>query len=90
MLIGNMELHGNSVTHAQESVARKARFPQVLGKGEISVKAIQVAKGARVLVNDSHDELPASLRRRRSPAVVIDPDTRLCLGWRDPGRSAKP
>jgi hypothetical protein len=64
ILICNMERQGDSMVYAQETIAMKAQFIQLLGKGEVPTEALKLLKAAHVLVNYYHDETPEGLRRQ--------------------------
>jgi hypothetical protein len=69
ILICNMERQGDSMAYAQETIAMKAQFIQLLGKGEVPTEAVKLLKAAHVLVNYYHDETPEGLRRQWSRGV---------------------
>lgn len=69
ILICNMERQGDSMAYAQETIAMKAQFIQLLGKGEVPTEAVKLLKAAQVLVNYYHDETPQGLRRQWSSGV---------------------
>ncbi len=58
-----MERQANSLDYARDTIAMKAQFIQLLGKGDISVEAMQLLKAAGVRVNYYHDESADGLRR---------------------------
>lgn len=64
ILICNMERQGDSMAYAQETIAMKAQFIQLLGKGEVPVEAVKLLHDAGVIVNYYHDETPEGLRRQ--------------------------
>lgn len=64
ILICNMERQGDSMAYAQETIAMKAQFIQLLGKGDVPEEAVKLLKAAGVLVNYYHDETPEGLRRQ--------------------------
>lgn len=64
ILICNMERQGDSMAYAQETIAMKAQFIQLLGKGEVPVETVKLLNAAGVLVNYYHDETPEGLRRQ--------------------------
>ncbi|MDB6005176.1 MAG: Glycerophosphoryl diester phosphodiesterase [Prosthecobacter sp.] len=69
VLICNMERQGGSMVYAQETIAMKAQFIQLLGKGEIPVEAVKLLNAAGVRVNYYHDETPEGLRRQWNSGV---------------------
>jgi glycerophosphoryl diester phosphodiesterase len=69
ILICNMERQSESMLYAQETIAMKAQFIQLLGKGEVPVEAVKLLNAAGVLVNYYHDETPEGLRRQWSSGV---------------------
>lgn len=69
ILICNMERQSDSLAYAQETIAMKAQFIQLLGKGEVPVEAVKLLKGAGVRVNYYHDESPEGLRRQWNAGV---------------------
>jgi glycerophosphoryl diester phosphodiesterase len=69
ILICNMERQGESMAYAQDTIAMKAQFIQLLGKGEVPVEAVKLLNAAGVLVNYYHDETPEGLRRQWSSGV---------------------
>ena len=64
ILICNMERQGDSLVYAQETIAMKAHFIQLLGKGEMPTEAIDLLRRAGVRINYYHDETPEGLRRQ--------------------------
>ncbi|MCF7784703.1 MAG: hypothetical protein K9N47_01195 [Prosthecobacter sp.] len=62
ILICNMERQGDSMAYAQETIAMKAQFIQLLGKGEVPVETVKLLNAAGVLVNYYHDDPPEGLR----------------------------
>jgi len=52
------------MAYAQETIAMKAQFIQLLGKGDVPEEAVKLLKAAGVLVNYYHDETPEGLRRQ--------------------------
>ena len=69
LLICNMERQGSSMAYAQETIAMKAQFIQLLGKGEVPVEAVKLLKDAGIRVNYYHDESPEGLRRQWDAGV---------------------
>lgn len=69
ILICNMERQGDSVAYAQETIAMKAAFIQLLGKGVVPVEAVKLLNEAGVKVNYYHDETPEGLRRQWQAGV---------------------
>lgn len=69
ILICNMERQGDSMAYAQETIAMKAQFIQLLGKGDVPDEAVKLLNAAGVLVNYYHDETPEGLRRQWSSGV---------------------
>jgi len=69
ILICNMERQGDSMAYARETIAMKAAFIQLLGKGEVPVEAVKALKAAGVRVNYYHDESPDGLRRQWQAGV---------------------
>ncbi|MDZ4403392.1 glycerophosphodiester phosphodiesterase family protein [Prosthecobacter sp.] len=69
ILICNMERQGDSMAYAQETIAMKAQFIQLLGKGEMPVEAVKLLNAAGVRVNYYHDESPEGLRRQWNAGV---------------------
>lgn len=69
ILICNMERQGDSLAYAQETIAMKAQFIQLLGKGEVPVEAVKMLNAAGVRVNYYHDETPDGLRRQWQAGV---------------------
>jgi len=69
ILICNMERQSDSMAYAQETIAMKAQFIQLLGKGEVPVEAVKLLNAAGVRVNYYHDESPTGLRRQWSAGV---------------------
>lgn len=64
ILICNMERQGGSMDYAKETIAMKAQFIQLLGKGEVPVEAVKLLNEAGVRVNYYHDETAEGLRRQ--------------------------
>jgi len=64
ILICNMERQGNSMVYAEETIAMKAQFIQLLGFGKVPVAAVKKLNDAGVRVNYYHDEAPEGLRRQ--------------------------
>lgn len=69
ILICNMERQGGSLEYARETIAMKAQFIQLLGKGEVPVEAVKMLNAAGVRVNYYHDESPEGLRRQWQAGV---------------------
>ena len=69
ILICNMERQSSSMDYAQDTIAMKAQFIQLLGKGEVPVNAIKLLKDAGIRVNYYHDESPEGLRRQWQAGV---------------------
>ena len=69
ILICNMERQDDSMTYAQETIAMKAQFIQLLGKGVVPVEAVKLLNAAGVRVNYYHDETPEGLRRQWQAGV---------------------
>lgn len=69
ILICNMERQNGSMVYAKETIAMKAQFIQLLGKGEVPVEAVKLLKAAGVHVNYYHDESPEGLRRQWDAGV---------------------
>lgn len=69
ILICNMERQKETTAYAQETIAMKAQFIQLLGKGEVPVEAVKLLNAAGVLVNYYHDETPEGLRLQWSSGV---------------------
>lgn len=69
ILICNMERQGSSAQYAQETIAMKAEFIQLLGKGEVPVEEVKQLRAAGVRVNYYHDETPDGLRRQWNAGV---------------------
>jgi glycerophosphoryl diester phosphodiesterase len=69
ILICNMERQNESMAYAQETIAMKAQFIQLLGKGEVPVEAVKLLNAAGVRVNYYHDETPEGLRRQWNSGV---------------------
>ena len=69
ILICNMERQSSSMSYAQDTIAMKAQFIQLLGKGEVPVEAIKLLKDAAIRVNYYHDESPEGLRRQWQAGV---------------------
>ena len=57
------------MAYAQETIAMKAQFIQLLGKGEVPVEAVKLLKDAGIRVNYYHDESPEGLRRQWKAGV---------------------
>lgn len=69
ILICNMERQNESMTYAQQTIAMKAQFIQLLGKGEVPLEAVKLLNAAGVRVNYYHDETPEGLRRQWNAGV---------------------
>ncbi len=69
ILICNMERQNESTIYAQETIAMKAQFIQLLGKGEVPAEAVKLLNAAGVRVNYYHDETPEGLRRQWNAGV---------------------
>ncbi|MGV3663625.1 MAG: glycerophosphodiester phosphodiesterase [Prosthecobacter sp.] len=69
ILICNMERQGGSLEYAKDTIAMKAQFIQLLGKGEVPVEAVKMLNEAGVHVNYYHDETPEGLRRQWQAGV---------------------
>lgn len=69
ILICNMERQNGSLAYAQATIAMKAQFIQLLGKGEVPVEVVKLLNAAGVRVNYYHDESPEGLRRQWSAGV---------------------
>lgn len=69
ILICNMERQGNSMAYAEQTIAMKAQFIQLLGKGEVPVDAVKLLKEAGIRVNYYHDESPEGLLRQWKAGV---------------------
>lgn len=69
ILICNMERQGSSAQYARETIAMKAAFIQLLGKGEVPVEEVKMLKAAGVRVNYYHDETSEGLRRQWNAGV---------------------
>lgn len=69
ILICNMERQGDSLEYAKETIAMKAQFIQLLGKGDVPVEAVKLLNKAGVRVNYYHDETPEGLRRQWQAGV---------------------
>ncbi len=69
ILICNMERQNESMTYAQDTIAMKAQFIQLLGKGEVPLEAVKLLNAAGVRVNYYHDETPEGLRRQWNAGV---------------------
>jgi len=69
ILICNMERQGSSAQYAQETIAMKAAFIQLRGKGEVPIEEVKQLRAAGVRVNYYHDETPAGLRRQWNAGV---------------------
>lgn len=69
ILICNMERQGGSMEYAEETIAMKAQFIQLLGKGEVPVEAVKMLTAAGVRVNYYHDETAEGLRRQWQAGV---------------------
>lgn len=69
ILICNMERQGNSMAYARETIAMKADFIQLLGKGNVPAELIKLLHQAGVRVNYFRDESPEGLRRQWAAGV---------------------
>jgi glycerophosphoryl diester phosphodiesterase len=69
ILICNMERQGDSMVYAQETIAMKAQFIQLLGKGVVPIEAVKLLNEVGVKVNYYHDETPEGLRRQWQAGV---------------------
>lgn len=69
ILICNMERQSDSMAYTHETIAMKAQFIQLLGKGEVPVDAVKMLNAAGVRVNYYHDETPEGLRRQWNAGV---------------------
>lgn len=69
ILICNMERQAASVDYARDTIARKAAFIQLLGKGEIPIEAVTMLRAAGVRINYYHDETPDGLRRQWTAGI---------------------
>lgn len=69
ILICNMERQSDSMEYARATIAMKAAFIQLLGKGDVPVEAVKLLKSAGVRVNYYHDETPEGLHRQWSSGV---------------------
>ncbi|MES2595327.1 MAG: glycerophosphodiester phosphodiesterase family protein [Verrucomicrobiota bacterium] len=69
ILICNMERQGDSLAYAQDTIAMKAQFIQLLGKGAVPAEAVKLLNEAGVKVNYYHDETPEGLRRQWQSGV---------------------
>jgi glycerophosphoryl diester phosphodiesterase len=69
ILICNMERQGDSMAYAQETIAMKAQFIQLLGKGVVPAEAVKLLNESGVKVNYYHDETPEGLRRQWQAGV---------------------
>ncbi len=85
ILICNMERQGDSMEYAKDTIAMKAEFIQLLGKGEVPVEAVRLLNMAGVRVNYYHDESPEGLRRQWQAGVNFplanDLATALPVAW---------
>lgn len=68
-LICNMQRQGDSMVYAEETIAMKAQFIQLLGKGAVPEEAVRKLNAAGVRVNYYHDETPEGLRRHWQAGV---------------------
>ncbi len=64
ILICNMERQGGSLEYAKATIAMKADFIQILGKGEIPDDIVKMLRAAGVRINYFQDETPEGLRRQ--------------------------
>lgn len=69
ILICNMERQGDSLEYAKDTIAMKAQFIQLLGKGVVPVEAVKLLNEAGVRVNYYHDETAEGLRRQWQAGV---------------------
>ncbi|HEY1171502.1 MAG TPA: glycerophosphodiester phosphodiesterase family protein [Verrucomicrobiae bacterium] len=58
ILICNMDRQANSLDYVQQTIAMKAGFIQLLGKGEVSAEQVRLLKANGVRVNYYHAETP--------------------------------
>jgi glycerophosphoryl diester phosphodiesterase len=69
ILICNMERQGGSLEYAKLTIAMKADFIQLLGKGEIPDEAVRSLRAAGVRIDYYHDESPEGLRRQWAAGI---------------------
>lgn len=69
ILICNMERKQDTATYARETIAMKAAFIQLLGKGDVPVEEVRQLREAGVRVNYYHDETAEGLRRQWNGGV---------------------
>lgn len=62
ILICNMDRQANSLDYVKQTVAMKAAFIQLLGKGEITAEHVQMLKANGVRVNYYHAETAALVK----------------------------
>lgn len=62
ILIGNMDRQANTLDYVQQTIAMKAAFIQLLGKGEITAEHVQMLKANGVRVNYYHAETAALVK----------------------------
>ncbi len=62
ILIGNMDRQANTLDYVQQTIAMKAAFIQLLGKGEIAVEHVRLLKANGVRVNYYHAETAALVK----------------------------
>lgn len=63
ILICNMERQADTAEYARQTIAMRADFIQLLGKGEVDPAVVAGLLAAGVRVNYYHDETPEGLRR---------------------------
>jgi glycerophosphoryl diester phosphodiesterase len=69
ILVCNMERQSGSTEYAKATIAMKAQFIQLLGKGDVPVEAVKMLNAAGVRVNYFQDETPDGLRRQWKAGV---------------------
>jgi glycerophosphoryl diester phosphodiesterase len=69
ILICNMERQAEAEAYAETTLAMKAHFIQLLGKGDVPVETVRRLREAGVRVNYYHDESPEGLRRQWQAGV---------------------
>jgi len=69
ILICNMERQADSMDYAEDTIAMKASFIQLLGKGIVPLEVVAKLGAAGVRVNYYHDESPEGLRRQFAVGV---------------------
>jgi glycerophosphoryl diester phosphodiesterase len=62
ILICNMDRQANGLDYVKQTIAMKAAFIQLLGKGEIAAEHVQMLKAAGVRVNYYHAETAALVK----------------------------